>query len=60
MRSTDLSARPQKEEGFIEARYVPIEKVVDMIRYDDEREIVKVAIELIKDEKHVIFSSGKK
>ncbi len=60
MRSSDLNARPQKEEGFIEAKYIPIDKVVDMVRYDDEREIVKVVVGLVKEKKNVIFSDGKK
>ncbi|MDO5096431.1 MAG: NUDIX hydrolase [Peptostreptococcaceae bacterium] len=61
MKSSDLHARPQKEEGFIDAKYIPMDKVVDMIRYDDEREIVKVAVQWIKTgDNHVIFSNGKK
>lgn len=60
MKAFDLSAKPQKEEGFIEAKYIPIEKVVDLIHYDDEREIVKVAVELIKGDKNVVFGNSKK
>ncbi|MDO5061806.1 MAG: NUDIX hydrolase [Peptostreptococcaceae bacterium] len=61
MRSSDLYAKPQREEGFIEAKYIPVEKVVDMIRYDDEREIVKVAVELVKaGDINVVLNNSKK
>lgn len=61
MRSSDLYAKPQREEGFIEARYIHIDKVVDMIKYDDEREIVKVAVDLVKKgEDYVVFDNSKK
>ena len=52
MRSSDLNARPQREEGFVEANYIHIDKVVDMLKYDDEREIVRIVVDLLrKDEK---------
>lgn len=41
---------PQREEGFVEAKYVPMNKAVSILRYDDEREILKVAISTIKGE----------
>lgn len=50
MKSTDLHAKPQREEGFIEAKYIHLDKVADLLKYDDEREIVKVALEIIKKE----------
>jgi len=37
-----------KEEGFIDAKFVHLDRVVDMARYDDEKEIIKVALEEIK------------
>lgn len=52
MKSPDLSAKPQREEGFVEAKYIHVDKVVNLLKYDDEREIVKVVVDLIKkDEK---------
>ena len=39
---------PQKEEGFVDAKFVHIDRVVEMARYDDEKEIIKVALVEIK------------
>ena len=49
----DISARnmntvPQKEEGFIDAKFIHVDRVVDLARYDDEKEIIKVALQEIK------------
>ena len=52
MKSSDLNAKPQREEGFVEAKYIHIDKVADLLKYDDEREIVKIVVDLLKkDEK---------
>ena len=39
---------PQKEEGFIDAKFIHLDRVVDLARYDDEKEIIKVALQEIK------------
>ena len=39
---------PQKEEGFVDAKFIHIDRVVDLARYDDEKEIIKVALKEIK------------
>ena len=41
---------PQREEGFVEAKFIHIDRVLDMARYDDEREIIKVALKEIAKE----------
>ena len=28
---------PQKEEGFVDAKFIHIDRVVDLARYDDEK-----------------------
>ena len=50
MKSYDLQAKPQREEGFVEAKYIHLNKVVEILRYDDEREIARVAVGLIEEE----------
>ncbi len=52
MKAQDLYAKPQKEEGFVEAKYIHVDKVTEILRYDDEREIVKVVVDLIKKEEN--------
>ncbi|MFR3071674.1 MAG: hypothetical protein ACLTK8_02265 [Paeniclostridium sp.] len=39
---------PLKEEGFVDAKFIHLDRVVDLARYNDEREIIKVALEEIK------------
>ena len=35
-------------EGFVDAKFIHLDRVVDLARYNDEREIIKVALEEIK------------
>nr|WP_330367291.1 NUDIX hydrolase [Peptoanaerobacter stomatis] len=39
---------PQKEEGFVEARFIEFDKALDYAKYEDEKSIIKVAIEHMK------------
>lgn len=48
MKSKNMDTIPLKEEGFIDAKFIHLNRVVDLARYDDEREIIKVALEEIK------------
>lgn len=50
MKSTDLNAKPQKEEGFVEAKYIHVDRVLDLLKYDDERQIVKIVVDSLKKE----------
>lgn len=40
--------QPQLEEGFIEASYIPLEEAADLAKHEDERKIIKKAIEIYK------------
>ncbi|PID79776.1 MAG: NUDIX hydrolase [Clostridiales bacterium] len=40
---------PQREEGFKLAKFIAIDDVLSMVRYDDERKIVKKAIALYRE-----------
>ena len=48
MKSKNMNTIPQKEEGFIDAKFIHVDRVVDLARYDDEKEIIKVALQEIK------------
>ena len=39
-----MESVPQKKEGFIEATFVHIDRARDLVKYDDEREIIKKAL----------------
>lgn len=41
MESSSMDCRPQKTEGFISAKFVHEDKVLEILRYKDEREIIK-------------------
>ncbi len=52
MNTKSMDTVPQREEGFVEAKFIHIDRVLDMARYDDEREIIRVALkEIVKEGK---------
>lgn len=50
MNTKNMETVPQREEGFVEAKFIHMDRVLDLARYDDEREIIKVALKEIKKE----------
>lgn len=44
MSTKNMNANPQKEEGFIEAKFVHMDRVEELLKYDDEKKIIKEAI----------------
>ena len=48
MKSKNMNTIPQKEEGFVDAKYIHIDRVVELAKYDDEKEIIKVALLEVK------------
>ena len=50
MHTKNMDTVPQREEGFVEAKFIHIDRVLDMARYDDEREIIRVALKEIEKE----------
>ena len=46
MKGGNLECKPQVEEGFVEARYVHISKAISYLRYEDERRMMKKAIDM--------------
>lgn len=50
MNTRSMDTIPQREEGFVDAKFIHVDRVADMARYDDEKEIIKVALNEIKKE----------
>jgi len=48
MKTDSTKSIPQKNEGFVEARFVHIDKVSDLIKYKDEKQIIDKAIKLLE------------
>ena len=44
MEAYNMDSIPQKEEGFIESTFVHGDKSMNLLKYDDERKIVKKAL----------------
>lgn len=47
MEAITTDPKPQREEGFIDAKFIPRSSVCSVAKYDDEREILKRAIAII-------------
>jgi 8-oxo-dGTP pyrophosphatase MutT (NUDIX family) len=52
MQSRTMRCFPQKNEGFVEARFVHIDRVLDMVKYPDERRMVQKGLEYLDDAGH--------
>lgn len=48
MMARSMNCIAQKNEGFIEAKFLPFDRTLKIARYDDERKIIKKAVEDIK------------
>jgi 8-oxo-dGTP pyrophosphatase MutT (NUDIX family) len=48
MDSKNMICTPLRKEGFIEARFVHVDRVLEIIKYEDEKDIVVKAIEHIE------------
>lgn len=48
MQAESIHCIPLKEEGFIDAKFIHINKSADLAKYEDEKEIIKKAIREIK------------
>ncbi|MCG8538580.1 MAG: NUDIX hydrolase [Clostridia bacterium] len=49
MKARSMTCNPQKEEGFIDARFIHIDRVQAMAKYEDEKSIIEKAIKQIKE-----------
>lgn len=48
MKTNSMNCNPQKSEGFVDAKFVYIDKAKDLLRYEDERNIVLKALKMMK------------
>lgn len=48
MQSRTINCIPLKDEGFIDAKFIHIDRVMDIAKYEDEKQIIKKAITEIK------------
>lgn len=47
MKTNSMESNPQKKEGFVEARFIHVDKSTKIVRYSDERKIIKKALKFI-------------
>ena len=50
MKTTSMDCVPQKKEGFVDAKFVHMDKVKQILKYTDEQKIILSGIELINQE----------
>lgn len=48
MKTNSMNCTPQKSEGFVDAKFVYIDKVKDLVRYEDERNIILKGLKMMK------------
>lgn len=48
MKTNSMDCIPQKKEGFIDALFVHIDKATDLVRYQDEKDIIVKGIKMIE------------
>ena len=51
MEAEDINLTPQREEGFIEAIFLPYERAVKLIKHDAERNMIRSAYNFYKKKK---------
>lgn len=47
MKSSNMNCTPQRKEGFIDAKFVHMDKVKNILRYEDEKKIIKKSLKII-------------
>ena len=47
MKTNSMDCIPQKKEGFVEAMFVHIDKATDLVRYQDERNMIIKGLKMI-------------
>lgn len=50
MKSQNMYCKPQKKEGFVDAKFVHMDKAKDIVRYEDERKIIKKGLKIIRND----------
>lgn len=52
MKAKNMNAVPQRSEGFVDVKFVHMDRVKTILKYRDEKKIIDRAIEAIKGEKN--------
>lgn len=47
MKARSMNCNPQKEEGFVDARFIHMKRVMSLAKYNDEKRIIEKAIKEI-------------
>ena len=47
MKSQNMYCKPQKKEGFVDAKFIHIDKARDIIRYEDEKKMIKKGLKIV-------------
>ena len=50
MQTKNMQCAPLNKEGFVEAKFVHIDRVLKIMKYSDEKKIIRKALELMKEE----------
>lgn len=60
MKANNTHCQPQREEGFIDASFVHMDKAVKIVKYEDELKVIQKSIEYMKNMGwcNVIFIRG--
>lgn len=48
MKSNNMNCIPQKKEGFIDAKFVHMDKAKKIVRYEDERKIIHKSLNIME------------
>lgn len=48
MKANSMDCTPQKNEGFVDALFVHIDKATDIVRYKDEKKMIEKGLKMIK------------
>lgn len=48
MKTNCMDCTPQKKEGFVDAKFVHIDKAEELVRYDDEKKIILKSLRIMK------------
>lgn len=48
MKAMNSNTHPQREEGFVDAKFIHVANVVQIAKYDDERDILLRALQIIQ------------
>lgn len=43
MKARNMECKPQREEGFVEAKYIHLDRAVELAHYDDEKRMIELA-----------------